>query len=132
MAEGNAAVIIRVKDLHGSTVSAATVTLRNEHGEQQGSAVAVQAGQARLQSLPPGRYNVLVRAPGFQEAANLVVLKSAETAELTMTMYTGPLMGETAAVGPDARTQKHRTSGLVTPNQIKMQPAQFQNSARSR
>jgi hypothetical protein len=61
-----------VTDVSGASIPGATITIRPATGAPPSTARANPSGEFTVVPLPPGRYEVLVSAPGFQTASRQV------------------------------------------------------------
>ncbi len=78
-----------VKDATGAILPNAAVTVTNEATGVKLTTTTTSAGDYRASNLLPGRYDVVVNAPGFQQFtlnAVLVTLNSTATANVTVTV----------------------------------------------
>jgi carboxypeptidase family protein/TonB-dependent receptor-like protein len=106
---------ITVKDPKGSLVTNATVTAHEQaKGLERSTAINIQ-GEYRLLNLPPGKYTVVVDAPGFAKAeARDVTIMVGQMAELPMGLAVAGTQ-ETVTVNSEAEViEPQRTSSTDT------------------
>ena len=107
-----------VYDISGAVVPNATVLFKNTDGSNQEVVKAGAAGEYRLPTLPAGRYNVEVKAPGFaiyQQSG--VVLDAGASVQLDVKLSLGAISESVSVVGKGPRPAPV-TSG--TPRRIRV------------
>lgn len=78
---------VTVKDPSGKVVTNATVTASNPDKALERSGAGNGQGEYRVLALPPGKYTVMVEAPGFAKiTAENVVITVGEVADLPLTL----------------------------------------------
>src|SRR5439155_16388417 len=77
---GRGALAGIVTDPSGARVPGSTVTARNLDGPNQESAVVSPAGEYLFAAIPPGRYSIEVKAPGFKIAQTQAVVTTGTAA----------------------------------------------------
>ena len=86
-AASTAELHVSVKDPNGALLKNATVTIRNDAINFERSNSQSVDGEYQFLQLPPGRYDVLVEAPGFAKAAvKQVAITVGQKAELPIPM----------------------------------------------
>ncbi len=113
-----------VKDPNGASVTAATITLRDEARNFERTAQTNGSGEYVLLSVPPGHYTLTVTAKGFAKTiardVNLTVGQVAEypvtleiaTAETQVTVTGEPLLIETAKTSNGTTIGEQRIENL--------------------
>jgi hypothetical protein len=85
-----ARLVVHVRGLLGEPVEGASVELRTEEGYESRVPIAFEApGTARSGPAPPGRYALVVRAPGRATTRRVVELVAGETHELELELRPG-------------------------------------------
>jgi hypothetical protein len=80
-------VHVTVKDSKGSVVTSATVTARDQAKAFERSTAVNTDGEYRILALPPGKYTVMIEAPGFAKATAMdVAITVGQMAELPVTL----------------------------------------------
>jgi hypothetical protein len=80
------AIVGIVQEPTGERVPWAAIVVRAEGWQIERQATADRFGDFRLDDLPPGRYHVIVNAPGFAEARADVVVGVSSVQDITVTM----------------------------------------------
>jgi TonB family protein len=107
-----------VYDASGAVVPNATVLFKNADGSNQEVVRAGAAGEYRLPSLPAGKYNVEVKAPGFaiyQQPG--VVLNAGASEQLDVKLNLGAVTESLSVVGKGPRPAPAATG---TPRRIRV------------
>jgi len=104
------------EDQTGAVVPNATVRLRNLDTGVTLTTATTETGFYRFNSLPPGRYEVGCEAAGFQPSKIEVVLQTAQTADvkLTLTVSGRSEKVEVTAEAPEIDTADSRLQQTVT------------------
>ncbi|OLB83640.1 MAG: hypothetical protein AUI17_08105 [Acidobacteriales bacterium 13_2_20CM_2_55_5] len=77
---------VTVKDLKGAVVTNATVTARDEARAFERSTATNSDGEYRILALPPGKYSVVVEAPGFAKNTSIQTITVGQMADLPVTL----------------------------------------------
>jgi len=72
---------VTVKDLKGAVVTNATVTARDEARAFERSTATNSDGEYRILALPPGKYSVVVEAPGFAKNTSIQTITVGQMAD---------------------------------------------------
>jgi opacity protein-like surface antigen len=105
-------LLVAVEDSSGGRIAGAGITLSLEKSQMTRSANADTRGEAHFGSLPPGTYDITVRAPGFEEKTTRVSV--AVSSQATFLVILGPKsVRESVEVhdrGPSLATQPIETT----------------------
>src|SRR5207253_2593100 len=77
---------VTVKDLKRAVVTNATVTARDEARAFERSTATNSDGEYRILALPPGKYSVMVEAPGFAKNTSVQNITVGQMADLPVTL----------------------------------------------
>src|SRR5882724_9858933 len=77
---------VAVKDDKGGVVTNATVAARDEARAFERSTASNTDGEYRILALPPGKYSVVVEAPGFAKNTSIQTITVGQMADLPVTL----------------------------------------------
>jgi TonB family protein len=127
-----------VADASGGAIRGAQVAATNLDTQHQVTATSTDSGTYTLDGLSAGRYQVIVRAPGFAAALRMVTLDKVDSAKtLPVILDVGQIsetmdvvgQGTASAKGPE----KVRMGGSVTPARVLYMPrVPYPPSAKAR
>ena len=115
---------VTVRDPKGGLVTNATVTAREQGKANERTTTNNSNGEYRLLALPPGRYNVIVEAPGFAhlqaeniaitvgEVANLPITLSIATAQESVIVSSEADLVETTRTSTTDTIEQRRIDNL--------------------
>lgn len=107
-----------VLDPQSRVVVGATVTVRNPATNFSRATTTDETGQFRFLALPPGRYEVIVEAPGFARVVNAnVVLTVGQSAELNVRLEVARLGEEMTVQAGTEIIERTRTAVVETIDQ---------------
>ena len=112
---------VSVKDSNGAVVKDATVTVRNTAQGLERSQTTNVDGEYPFRSLPPGRYEVTITAPGFAKAiAKDVVITVGQVAELPVKMDLATVTQEVTVSTEAELVETQRSSSSTTIEQTRI------------
>ncbi|HTS08677.1 MAG TPA: carboxypeptidase regulatory-like domain-containing protein [Candidatus Eisenbacteria bacterium] len=118
----NGSITGTVKDPTGASVAGADVVITNTDQGITRQMATNSTGDYNQASLPPGRYDVVVTAPGFKKfQAKGVVLDVAQKARVDVTLEVGAASTEVVVEGTNVaqvETQSSELAGTVTGKEI--------------
>jgi len=114
-AHGDASVAVEVKDIHGTVMAHARVSLLGRRGAPGGEVFTDERGRARLQSLMAGKYRLMVTSAGFEIDRQAFVLADRQAIEVSVTMRPAILMGRIAPA-PKVHLEKRAPKGDLPVN----------------
>src|SRR5579872_7487126 len=119
-----AGVLGRVADQSGAVVPGATVTVVNSETGFSRSALTNDLGECRISLLPPGSYNVIVKAEGFQSVTRAVqlILDQVSTVEFTLEPGHVEQKFTVTAETPLIETDRTSTDSVIGEHQIQNLP----------
>lgn len=100
-------VVGTVTDPRGAVVPGASVHLKNLATNVSQSTKTTEAGQYTFPNLPPGRYEISVRAPGFRTAVLTVTVEVAKSTLVDIALVVGEVtevVEVTPIAGPELQT----------------------------
>lgn len=112
-----------VVDPSGARVPNCLVTAQNLDGANQETAQCNEAGEYRFAAIPPGRYQLTVKKPGFKAMTLPIMVTSNLSATVNATLNMGDVTESITVTGQrpssafaqSAVPQKVRVGGLVAP-----------------
>jgi hypothetical protein len=110
-----------ITDQTGAVLPGVTVTVTNKETGEVRTAVTNETGIYRVQSLDPGRYDVVADLSGFNKAGRTdVTLSVGATLGINLSMTPGGLteLVEVTGVSPDIQTEKAEVSSIVERQRI--------------
>ncbi len=111
-----------VRDASGAVLPKAVVTVSSNTQSFTRSAVSNDVGDYLIPGLPPGSYNLVVKAPGFQQyQVKDLILRVAEKARADATLNPGEVTSEVTVAGAgvsQVQTESAELSGTITNKQI--------------
>ena len=122
---GSASLSVTVADPTGAAIPNASVTLRSTTQELTRSATSGTAGECVIPALPPGSYQLTVKASGFAEQQTQTLqLSSGQAGSLHITMQ---VAGQTSQVtvestAPILQTTSASVGSVVTSQQVTQLP----------
>ncbi|HEV2400967.1 MAG TPA: carboxypeptidase regulatory-like domain-containing protein [Candidatus Sulfotelmatobacter sp.] len=118
----NGSITGTVKDSTGAAIAGANVQITNPDQGINRQMPTNSTGDYNQASLPPGKYDVVVTAPGFKKfQAKGVVLDVAQKARVDVTLEVGTTSTEVVVEGTnvaEVETQSSELAGVVTGKQI--------------
>ena len=80
-----------VRDPSTARVPGCTIIARNLDGQNQETATAGRAGDFHFAAIPPGRYEIEVRAPGFKPAKKDIIVTAGTSAQADISLEVGTI-----------------------------------------
>jgi hypothetical protein len=120
---------ITVKDSKGGVVTNATVTARDEARGFERSTATNTEGEYRILALPPGKYSVVIEAPGFAKTTANQTITVGQMAELPVTLSVAGTQ-ETVTVSSAAElveTQRSSSTDTIEQRRIDNLPINGRN-----
>ena len=120
---------VTVKDLKGAVVTNATVTARDEARAFERATATNTNGEYRILALPPGKYSVVVEAPGFAKNTSLQTITVGQMADLPVTLAVAGAQ-ETVTVSAGAEqveTQRSSSTDTIEQRRIDNLPINGRN-----
>ena len=112
---------VMVKDPKGDVVTNATVTARDEARAFERSTTTNTEGEYRILALPPGKYSVMIEAPGFAKTTANQTITVGQMAELPVTLSVAGTQ-ETVTVSSAAElVETQRSSSTTTIDQVRIE-----------
>ncbi len=121
-AQTNGSITGTVKDPSGAAIAGANVVITNTDQGISRQMATTSSGDYNEASLPPGKYDIAVTAPGFKKyQAKGVTLDVAQKARVDVTLEVGAATTEVVVEGTNVaqvETQSSELAGVVTGKEI--------------
>lgn len=122
LAQDTATLTGTVRDKTGAIVPNAQITVANTGGNVTRTVKSNGEGEYLAGALPPGTYNLIVTAPGFQKfQAKNVILRVAEKSRVDVTLTVGSVNTEVVVQGQgltNVQTETNEEGAVITGSQI--------------
>ena len=113
-----------VSDQNGAAIARAAVTVRHVETNAERRLTANNEGAYLADNLPPGEYEILVEAPGFQKHLRRVevLTNSNATVDLTLNVGANAETVEVAGGAAQINTSDYKVDGVITRERIEDLP----------
>src|SRR6266550_2120316 len=120
---------VTVKDLKGAVVTNGTVTARDEARAFERATATNANGEYRILALPPGKYSVVVEAPGFAKNTSTQTITVGQLADLPVTLaVAGTQESVTVSAGAEqVETQRSSSTDTIEQRRIDNLPLNGRN-----